>query len=62
MHKPTSAGTLSKYFHFLSLTDPLAHLRIIAKLGKLHVIQQAASCFDDVFTLLWSLLNLSSQK
>lgn len=45
---------------------PLQHhnffLRIIAKLGKLHVIQQAASCFDDVFTLLWSLLNLSSQK
>lgn len=38
------------------------HLRIISKLGKLHIIQQAAGCFDDVFTLLWGLLDFSRQE
>lgn len=38
------------------------HLRIISKLGKLHIIQQAAGCFDDVFTLLWGLLHFPRQE
>lgn len=38
------------------------HLWVISKLGKLHIIQQAASCFYYVFALLWGFLHFPRQE
>lgn len=38
------------------------YLGIIPKLSKLHIIQEAAGCFNDVFTLLWGLLHFPRQE
>lgn len=38
------------------------HLGIISKLGKLHIIQEAAGSFNDIFALLWGFLHFTSQE
>lgn len=37
-------------------------LGIISKLGKLHIIQEAAGSFNDIFALLWGFLYFTSQE
>lgn len=39
-----------------------AHLWIISELSELHIVEEAAGCFYDVFALLWRLLHLASQE
>lgn len=40
----------------------MANLWIISKLGKLHIVEQTASRFNDVLTLLRGFFNFSSQE
>lgn len=42
--------------------EPKRHLGVVAKLRKLHVVQQAAGRLDDVFALLRGLLHFASQE
>lgn len=42
--------------------EPKRHLGVVAKLRKLHVVQEAAGRLDDVFALLWGLLHFASQE
>lgn len=42
--------------------EPSRHLGVVAKLRKLHVVQEAAGRLNDVFALLWGLLHFASQE